>query len=323
MTLIDKINRSYPGGVDLGDVDLNLLVAFDALMADRSVTRAAQRLCIGQSAMSSTLARLRTLFDDPLLVRDGRDLVATPYAESLAKPVSEVLDGVAAILAGRTEFDPTRAERTFAVTASDYTMLTFLTPLLARLEREAPGVRLWVSPPGDDYEMRLRRGQVDLLLIPREVLVNYRDFPHRLLFQDRFVLAVDADNDSVGNSISLEEFSSLPYLATSCGHEVSPAEAQLDMLGIARNTEITTAFGLAPLLLQGTRRIALIHERLAWLLSDQTSLRLFEPPMPLQPINQLMLWTTRVESDPGLQWLRSRLIAFAEERDAEGQPVPA
>jgi DNA-binding transcriptional LysR family regulator len=96
------------------------------------------------------------------------------------------------------------------------------------------------------------------------------------------------------------------------------------MLGVARNTEITTAFGLAPLLLQGTRRIALVHERLAWLLSDQTSLRLLEPPMPLQPINQLMLWTTRAENDPGLQWLRNRILTFAEERDAsKDEPVLA
>jgi DNA-binding transcriptional LysR family regulator len=175
------------------------------------------------------------------------------------------------------------------VVASDYAMITFLTPLLAQLETEAPGVRLWVSSPDDDYEERLRRGRVDLVIMPREVFVSHRDFPHQFLFQDRFVCAVDADNCSVGGSISLEEFSTLPYLATSCGHEVSPAEAQLDMLGIARNTEVTTAFGLAPLLLRGTRRIALIHERLAWFLSDQTSLRLLEPPMPLQPINQLML----------------------------------
>jgi DNA-binding transcriptional LysR family regulator len=122
--------------------------------------------------MNSTLARLRKLFDDPLLIRDGRELMATPRAESLVKPISEVLDGVAAILAGRTDFDLTRAERTFAVTASDYTMITFLTPLLAQLEQEAPGLRLWVSPPGNDYEERLRRQQLDLLLIPREVLVS-------------------------------------------------------------------------------------------------------------------------------------------------------
>ncbi len=117
-------------------------------------------------------------------------------------------------------------------------------------------------------------------------------------------------------------YSSLPYLATLCGQEVSPAEAQLDILGIARSTEITTVFGLAPLLLHGTRRIALIHECLARLLSDQTSLRILEPPMSLQPINRLTLWTTRAENDPGLQWLRNRIVTFAEERDATGaEPV--
>jgi len=99
------------------------------------------------------------------------------------------------------------------------------------------------------------------------------------------VCAVDASNDTVGDSITLAEFSALPCLATACGHEVSPAEAQLDALRIARTTEITTAFGLAPLLLWGTHRIALIHGRLTRFLADQTSLRLLEPPMPLQPIH--------------------------------------
>jgi DNA-binding transcriptional LysR family regulator len=308
---------------ELHQVDLNLLVALDALLAERSVTRAAERLCVGQSAMSSTLARLRRLFDDPLLVRDGRVLVPTPFGVSLAKPVREVLDGVEAILAGRSAFDPCHDERTFSVIASDYTMVTFLTPLMARLEEEAPGVRLWVTPPGDDYVERLARGRVDLVVVPREVFAPHREFPHRPLFEDRFVVAVDADNDTVGDTISLDEVSALPYLATSCGHEVSPAEAQLDALGIVRNTEVTTAFGLAPLLLRGTRRIALVHERLAWFLADQTSLRLIEPPMPLQPIHQLMLWANRSEHDPGHQWLRQRLTAFADQRDDLAQSVPA
>ena len=307
--------------MELHEVDLNLLVALDALLAERSVTRAAERLCVGQSAMSSTLARLRRLFDDPLLVREGRTMVPTPYAESLMKPVRDVLDRVTAILAGQRDFDPERDERAFRVIASDYTMVTFLTPLLARLEVEAPGVRLWVSPPGDDYVERLARGQVDLVVMPKEVFGPYRDFPNHPLFSDRFVCAVDADNVEVGGTITLEEFSTLPYLATSCGYEVSPAEAQLDRLGIARNTEITTAFGLAPLLLRGTRRIALVHERLARQLADQTSLRLLEPPMSLEPIHQLLLWANRAEHDPGHRWIRNRIVAFAEERDAAGAPV--
>jgi DNA-binding transcriptional LysR family regulator len=304
-----------PREVDLRRVDLNLLVAFDALISERSVTRAARQLNIGQSAMSSTLARLRKLLDDPVLVRNGRELVATPFAESLAKQVREVLGSIEAILARRVDFHPATAARTFTVIASDYCSLTLFTPLLSRLAAEAPGVRLKIAPPAGDYVERLRRNQVDVVVMPREVFTDFGSFPHQFLFSDRFVCAVDADNPDVGETISLEQFSSLPYLATSCGHEVSPAEAQLDQLGITRNTEVTTAFGLAPILLSGTRMIALLHERLARTMAHQTSLRLLEPPMPLLPINQLMLWNAHAEADPAHQWLRQQLTAMAAELD--------
>ena len=148
------------------------------------------------------------------------------------------------------------------------------------------------------------------------MFASYREFPRRDLLDDRLVRAVDASNDTVGDSITLAEFSALPCLATACGHEVSPAEAQLDALGIARTTEIPTAFGLAPLLLRGTHRIALIHERLALFPAEPTSRRLLEPPMPLQPIHQLMLWANRSEHHPAHQWLQRRIGAFAEARDA-------
>jgi DNA-binding transcriptional LysR family regulator len=157
--------------------------------------------------------------------------------------------------------------------------------------------------------------------MPREVFTDFESFPHQFLFSDRFVCAVDTNNPDVGEMISLEQFSSLPYLATSCGHEVSPAEAQLDQLGITRNTEVTTAFGLAPILLSNTRMIALLHERLARTMAHQTSLRLLEPPIPLLPINQLMLWNAHADADPAHQWLRQQLMAMAAELD-RGQPEP-
>jgi DNA-binding transcriptional LysR family regulator len=295
--------------VDLNRVDLNLLVAFDVLMDERSVTRAAQRLNVGQPTMSGTLARLRRLFGDPLLVREGRGLVATPVAEALAKQVRTVLADVQSIMAARQGFDPSTAERTFDVIASDYTMIVLLTPLTTRLAASAPGVRLRVAPPGTDYVDQLRRGQVDLAVMPREAFPSHREFPHHLLFTERFVCAVDAANDAVGERLTVEEFTRLPYLATSCGHQVSPVEAQLDLLGIPRNPEVTTAFGLAPLLLPGTAMVALVHERLARLVADRAALRLLDPPMPLLPIHQLMLWHSRAESDPGHRWLRGQVLA--------------
>jgi DNA-binding transcriptional LysR family regulator len=309
--------------MDLNRVDLNLLVAFDALMSEGSVTRASERLCIGQSAMSSTLARLRKLLDDPILVRDGRQMVPTPLALSLITPMREVLDRVETILSAGVEFDAAQARRTFTVVGSDYTSLTFVNPLVDRLSDEAPGIKIRLVPPGDDYTDRLRRGQADLVIMPRAVFTEHRAFPNVQLFQDRFVCAADVDNDAVGEKISLEQFSSLPYLATSCGHEISSGEAQLNRLGIARNTKITTAIGLAPILVSGSDMITLIQERLAWIMAPRTTLRLLEPPMQLQPIHQLMLWTPRSEDDSGHRWLRRRLITLAQELTGPAQHLAA
>ena len=307
--------------VDLNRVDLNLLVALDALMCERSVTNAARRLSVGQSAMSSTLARLRKLFDDPLLIRDGRKLTATPLAESLAKQVRDVLDQIESILSGPADFDPAHAERTFSIIASDVLSVVLLKPLRARLAVEAPGVRVRVTPPAVDDAERLRRNQADILITPREVFPDHQDFRNTFLFSDRLLCAVDVDNEAVGRTVSVEQFSSLPYLATSCGRGETAAEAQLDRLGISRNVEFSTTFGMVPSLLSGSRMIALVHERLARALARQTTLRLLEPPMPLQPIHLLMLWTSSAETDPGHSWLRRRILSLSAELDGAAGPT--
>ena len=119
----------------------------------------------------------------------------------------------------------------------------------------------------------------------------------------------------MGQTLSLEQFSSLPYLATTCERGETTAEMQLDRLGIPRNTEFSTTLGMVPNLLSGSRMIALVHERLAQALADQTTLRLLEPPMPLQPIHLLMLWTSSAESDPGHSWFRRQILSLAAELD--------
>ena len=189
-----------PSRVDLNRVDLNLLVAFDALMCERSVTNAARRLSVGQSAMSSTLARLRKLFGDPLLIRDGRKLTATPLAESLAKEVRDVLDQIESILSGPIDFDPAQAERTFSIMASDVVSIVLLKPLRARLAAEAPGVRVRVMPPAADDAERLRRNRADILITPREVFPDYQSFRNTFLFSDRLLCAVDVGNEAVGRT---------------------------------------------------------------------------------------------------------------------------
>jgi DNA-binding transcriptional LysR family regulator len=302
--------------VDLRRVDLNLLVAFDLLITEGSVSRAASRMSVGQPAMSAILGRLRKLFGDPLFIREGRGLVATPLTESLAEPVRDLLTHAEAVLSQGSQFDPATANRTFSVIANDYVTMTFLHPLLARLTSEAPGIRLHIFPTGDDFADQLRRNLVDLLIVPREAMEVHADFPHHVLYRDRYLVAVDEDHPDVGDTITAEQFSTLPYLATSSGHLRSLAEMQLDFLGVPRNVEITTAFGVAPFLLKGTRLITLIHERLADQVRETAGLKVMEPPIPrLQPITEIMLWTKRTDGDKAHQWLRQRLLDLAQELD--------
>jgi DNA-binding transcriptional LysR family regulator len=307
--------------VDLRHVDLNLLVAFDALMQERSVTRAAARLYIGQSAMSATLARLRVLFDDPILIRQGRQVVPTPVADALVEPVRRALEVVGGILTKRSSFDPTRDQRTFTLIASDYLTFVFLRPLLRSLSVEAPNVKLHIRPVSEDLYQELAHNKVDLLITAREGFPQHVDFPNQELFSDRYVCAVDADHPEVGKSISPEQFQSLPYLATSAGRMRSIAEIELDRLGIQRNTEITTTLTLGFFLLIGTRLVSLVHERLGMEFQKQLKIRLLEPPVQISRITEVMIWTERNTEDPGHRWLRERLKRLAVAQFGP-QPIP-
>ncbi|MFJ9381293.1 LysR family transcriptional regulator [Streptomyces sp. NPDC101455] len=303
--------------VDLNRVDLNLLVAFDALMAERSVTAAAARLSVGQSAMSSTLGRLRALFNDPVLVREGRTMVATPVAESLAGPVRETLDRIQSMLSNRRGFDPAADERTFTVTASDYTAVAVLQPLLAYATAHTPNIGLRIQPMGMTAIEQLVRGQTDLVIIPRAVFPGGGDFCWEPLYTDRYLLAVDAANQEVGDTISIEQFSTLPYLATHFDLHPSLPEPQLDLLGIPRRVEATTGIAAAPFLLRGTRLITFISASLGSRIASAAGIRLLEPPMPLQPLSETMVWARRLDDDPAHRWLRQQLHRIAEEHFGE------
>ena len=190
----------------------------------------------------------------------------------------------------------------------------FLQPLIGRLSAEAPGIRLHIFPTGDDFADQLRSHRADLLVMPREACEAHAEFPHRVLFHDRYLAAVDRNHPEVGAELTLEQFSTLPYLAASSGHLRGLAEMQLAFIGGARNTESTAGFGMAPFLLRGTRLVTLVHERLGRQFEDAAGIKLLEPPIPrLQPITEIMAWTSRTDRDPGHQWFRQRLIDLAAE----------
>ncbi|CRK49783.1 Nodulation protein D 1 [Rhodococcus sp. RD6.2] len=298
---------------DLQSVDLNLMVAFDALMSERSVTRAAERMQVGQPAMSASLARLRKLFDDPLLVREGRTLVPTPVAESLIGPIQQSLALMENALGQRRAFDPTREHRTFTIVASDYVLLVFLRPLLAHLRREAPAVSIHVRPVTEDYAEFLQRGRFDLLIAPRELQPSGVPLNSEDLFGDRLVCAVDSENTEVGDALTAEEFLTLPYLGYE-GHAVQTvARLQMRAMGMDRPVDVSTqSFSAASLFLRDTPFFTVISERLAYCLAPQARIRLVEPPMTFAPLTETMFWSARHDDNPSHRWLRQRMRDAAE-----------
>jgi DNA-binding transcriptional LysR family regulator len=297
--------------VSLSGVDLNLLVALDALLSERNVTRAAARMSLGQPAMSAALARLRKQFGDPLLVREGRAYRLTTLAESLVEPVRDAVAAADQVLGVRRPFDPRVDERTFCVLASDYVTLVLLKPLLAELAVEAPGVRISVLATGADFDERLRRGSADLLIYPVDLAEQLSGLPRTVLFSDRFVLAGDTDNPDLDGDIGVERFSELRYAGVS-GNVPSVVESQLEAQGIVPRTEVVTeTHVIVPFLLTGTRLVSLVQERLLRALSQQANLRTVCSPVELRPLVEAMYWTTRSSDDPAHQWLRSRLAEQA------------
>jgi LysR family nod box-dependent transcriptional activator len=295
-------------------MDLNLVLPLDALLEERHVTRAAESIGIGQPAMSAALARLRRLFGDPLLVRNGRVHELTPMGQSLVEPVRAVLTGLEQLLATTPHFDPGTDERTFTVVASDYVTLVLLRPLLERLYDEAPHVAVNVIPVSGATQVELERSQVDLVIMPRELAgPAMAHFPQRTLFTDRYVAAVWNQHRDVGSTLDRDQLTRLRYVrynATTSG----PAfvDLQLARLGIEPNVALTTlSFTLVPWLLPGTSLFAFVHERLVNSTPVRGELRILEPPVPLLPIEETMYWHPVFHNDPAHHWLRERVTTLA------------
>jgi DNA-binding transcriptional LysR family regulator len=302
--------------LSINGVDLNLLLALDALLTERNVTRAAERLSVGQPAMSASLGRLRKHFDDPLLVRDGKTLVPTPVATSLTPHVREAMAAMKTVFGRARGFDPLVDRRSFSIMASDYVTLVLLRGVVARLAVEAPLQQLNIVPIQADFAEQLRKGQADLLVIPTELTGSRFALPHRHLFNDRYVLVADGENPHIGQSVDPEMFAQLPYVAYSGGPLPSIADAQLDAMGVRRRVEISTqSFLAAAFLVIGTPFVSLVHERLARLVARETHLKVVEAPVPLRPISEAMFWNARNTDDPGHGWLRERLVEAAGSLD--------
>lgn len=294
----------------LEQFDLNLLVAFDALLAERSVTRAARQLNVTQSAMSAALKRLREAFGDPVLLQHGRTMVPTPHALALAPEVSAALAALRRLTQPSAGFDPATSTRVFRVAASDYIATVLLAPVLQALEREAPGVRLEIGLPTDTTPERLAKGEYDLVLTPEDFIEP--DHPSELLFEEAHVVVGCARNPLLDPPLTRESFAAAGHVAVRIDGRNTHIDNELGRLGIVRRVEVhAPSFIQAPWLLPGTRRITLMHERLARLVAPLLGLRMAVPPFAIPPMREMMQFHATRVHDSGLLWLRDRLRARA------------
>lgn len=296
--------------MNLARLDLNLVVALRALLEERNVTRAGQRVGLSQPAMSAALARLRRHFDDDLLARVGGRYELTALGQVLLDRTSTAYDVLERLFASQAEFDPTKEERTFTLVASDYAVSVFGAQLARVFHEEAPGLRLrFTQTPTtvvDDTATLL--SAVDGLLMPHGVI---SDFPATDLYDDRWVFLVSDDHPSVEDRLTRADLARLPWVTYQRTYD-APAVRQLGMLGVEPHVEVSVdSFQLLPLLVAGTRRIALIQERLARLMAPIAHVRVLEAPYEAVTLREAMWWHPVHTHDAAHIWLRETAARVA------------
>jgi len=295
-----------------GRLDLNLLVALDALLTERSVSLAADRLCLSQSATSSALGRLREYFGDELLVVKGRNMILTARAEELIDPVRAVLEQIRTTVAVAPPFDPMTTDRMIRIMASDYSTEVLLAGALAELEKEAPQMRFEIQPMNDSPIEAIERGYVDLLLT-----IDYAispDHPSQLLFEDDYVVVGDRSNPAMSEPMTRDLYFRLGHVSPRFGKQRVPA---FEDWFVRRQKQqrrievIAPTFLSLPGLIVGTNRIATMHRRMADIVVRSMPLVMREIPFAIPPIRESVQWNIANSNDRALRWVTERLQAAA------------
>jgi len=298
-------------------LDLNLLLALDALLEERNITRAASRVNVSQSAMSGMLARLREFFEDDLLAAVGRNMELTVLGRHLVGPVRDLILHIHATVGMRVSFDPARETRCMKIMVSDYATEVFLNKVIARVLRDAPNLTLDLVPLADDAAEKLRRGENDFLIIPRHFIDA--EHPQRLLFEDHYCAVIWEGNPHVGDTLDAATYERLPHIAPMLGRPRSPTveELMLQAQGVKRRIRVNTCdFSSMATALVGTDLVATMHTRLALACARRLPIRVLPLPYALPPMAECIQWHRFQEDDPCHIWLRGIMLEVAREMPA-------
>ena len=295
---------------DIRTLDLNLLKTLDALLDERSVTRAASRLSLTQPAVSGMLNRLRVYFDDPLFIRVPHGMVPTHRAETLAAPVKRILADIDVLLQP-TEFDPLSANLTFTVAATDYALRAVMVPFIAALKIRAPAIRVRVVPvESDRLVSQLERGSVDMALITPHT--TPAELHSRALYDERYVCMMRADHPDAGKPLSLARFCALEHVLVSYEGESfrGVTDGALEKIGLTRHVGLSVSnFLVLPDVLAISDMIATVPSRIA---QNQTGMFVCETPVPVPGFTKSMAWHGRTHRNPAQAWLRGLMLETSQ-----------
>jgi DNA-binding transcriptional LysR family regulator len=299
----------------LREVDANLLLSLHALLEERNLTHAGERMTMSQPAMSGALARLRKHFDDELLVRVGRGFELTPFAEGLKSDVQAAVEATEALLGNQRDFDPASSNRRFSVSMSEYAMTVLAEPLTRLLAEHAPDCSIALDI------VDVAPGQLETHLMRRDLIIGPLgfDFPGRRqpVFTDHLVCVVASDNERlVDGALTLDDLHAMPHAVaafSAAGDRKRPLEVEMELKGIPDRTvrvQVTSLLTL-PFAVSGTDMCAFVPARLARRCLAALDLVVAETPVETVQITEAAHWHPRRESEPAVVWLRRLLYDVA------------
>lgn len=301
--------------MQLSHLDLNLLVALDALLTECSITGAGRRVHLTQSAMSGALGRLREYFNDELLTPVGRKMVRTALGERLTEPVRGILLKIKETINLIPTFDPSTSNRTFSLMMSDYVSTILMPTVLSRVQAIAPHVKFEILSNDFSHPMEiLERADIDFIIMPSVYL--HKSHPSLRLFDDDYVCVVWAENELVKHEISTELYLQLGHISLQFGREVTPMvdDFLYAKFGDARRIEVLALnFNSLIQYVVGTHRISIVHRRLASYYAGRHPIRLVAPQFILPTITESIQWHSCFNEDPGSVWLRTLLLEVANQ----------
>lgn len=299
---------------DLRRLDLNLLIVFETLMHERSVTRAAEKLFLGQPAISAALSRLRNLFDDPLFVRTGRSMEPTARAEEIFALLSPALDSISTAVSRAAEFDPATSTAVFRIGLSDDVEFALLPALLRRLRAEAPGVVLVVRRA--NYLLMpnlLASGEISVGVSYTEELPANAKRKTLRRSKPKLLRA-----DSVPGTLSLDDYCARPHALVSFAGDLNGfIDDQLLKMGRSRKVVLAVPqFNGLGTLLAGTDLLSVVPDYTAAVLTAVGGLRAEDLPLETRTFEMSMAWRGAQDNDPAERWLRSRIQMFCGDPDS-------